>query len=289
MTQAVRAGDMTEPSQADEGPGPARARSAPEPTPADGPEAAPSDAEAPMETSEGPRGQPGPRRVFYGRIRGKALRPNQERLLADLLPRLAVPGVVRAGLPGARPVDLGALFGARPVWLEVGFGGGEHLAHQAALNPDIGLIGAEPFVNGVAMALARIEAAGLGNVRIHPGDARDLIDLLPDGGLARVFVLYPDPWPKTRHWERRFMGEENLRALRRIMAPGAELRLASDIPEYVAHALRAVAAAGGFAVQGGPGDWARPWPDWTRTRYEAKALREGRTPQYLSFLRDGRD
>ena len=287
MTEAALAGDMTEPARPGEGSG--AVRPATDPAPANGLEAAPSGAEASMETSEGPQGGPGPRRVFYGRIRGKALRPNQERLLADLLPRLAVPGVVRAGLPGGRPVDPGALFGARPVWLEVGFGGGEHLAHQAALNPDIGLIGAEPFVNGVAMALARIEAAGLGNVRIHPGDARDLIDLLPDGGLARVFVLYPDPWPKTRHWERRFMGEENLRALRRIMAPGAELRLASDIPEYVAHALRAVAAAGGFAVQGGPQDWARPWADWTRTRYEAKALREGRTPQYLSFLRDGRD
>lgn len=287
MTEAALAGDMTEPARPGKGSG--AVRPATDPAPADGPEAAPSGAEAPMETSEGPQGRPGPRRVFYGRIRGKALRPNQERLLADLLPRLAVPGVARAGLPGGCPIDLGALFGARPVWLEVGFGVGEHLAHQAALNPDIGLIGAEPFVNGVAMALARIEAAGLGNVRIHPGDARDLIDLLPDGALARVFVLYPDPWPKTRHWERRFMGEENLRALRRIMAPGAELRLASDIPEYVAHALRAVAAAGGFAVQGGPGDWARPWADWTRTRYEAKALREGRTPQYLSFLRDGRD
>lgn len=294
MTEAALAGDMTEPARPGEGPDPVRPPAGSDPMPADAPEARPSAADAaadaPLESAsdqaEGPEARPGPRRVFYGRIRGKALRPNQERLLANLLPRLAVPGVARAGLPGGCPIDLGALFGARPVWLEVGFGGGEHLAHQAALNPDIGLIGAEPFVNGVAMALARIEAGGLGNVRIHPGDARDLIDLLPDGALARVFVLYPDPWPKTRHWERRFMGEENLRALHRIMAPGAELRLASDIPDYIAYALRAVAAAGGLAVQGGPQDWARPWPDWTRTRYEAKALREGRTPQYLSFLRD---
>lgn len=228
----------------------------------------------------------GPKRVFYGRIRGKSLRPNQARLMAELLPRLAVPGIVRAGASRAEPADLVALFGdVRPVWLEVGFGGGEHLVHQAALHPEAGLIGAEPFVNGVAMALARIEAGGLGNIRIHPGDARDLLDQLPDGGIARVFVLYPDPWPKTRHWERRFMGPENLAALARVMAPGAELRLASDIPDYIRHALRAVEAAGGFRVVGGPADWAWPWPDWTRTRYEAKALREGRSPQYLSFVR----
>jgi tRNA (guanine-N7-)-methyltransferase len=232
-------------------------------------------------------GAPPPRRTFYGRIRGKALRPNQRRLLEDLLPRLAVHGVARAGTPGRVPVDPAALFGpGRPVWLEIGFGGGEHLVHQAISHPEVGLIGCEPFVNGVAMALARIEAAGLGNLRLHAGDARDLLDLLPAACLARVFLLYPDPWPKTRHRERRFMNPENLVALARVMAPGAELRLATDIPDYVAHALAALAATGGFVVQDGPDDWVWPWPGWPGTRYEAKALREGRVPQYLSILRD---
>ncbi len=228
----------------------------------------------------------GPRRVFYGRLRGKTLRPNQARLLAELLPRLAVPGVARPGEAGRAPVDPAALFGdGRPVWLEIGFGGGEHLADLAAAHPGVGVIGAEPFVNGVAMALARIEAAGVGNVRIHAGDARDLLELLPEAALARVYLLYPDPWPKTRHRARRFMNADNLAALARVTPPGAELRLATDIEDYVRHALRAVAAAPGFVVKGGPQDWRAPWPGWRRTRYEAKALREGRTPQYLVFRR----
>ena len=264
--------------------------------------------------------RPGPARKVYGRLRGKALRPSRQRLIDELLPRLAVPGVARAGSgpglaagagpeggaraasggaadpgvgsalgAGAAPggtLDLAALFGdARPVWLEIGFGGGEHLVHQAGLHPEVGLIGAEPFVNGVAMALARIEAQGIGNVRIHAADARDLLDLLPEGGIARVFLLYPDPWPKTRHWDRRFMNPGNLAALARVMAPGAELRLATDIADYARHAVRAAEAAGGFALRGGPEDRARPWPDWVTTRFEARARREGRGSQYLTFVR----
>ena len=134
------------------------------------------------------------------------------------------------------------------------------------------------------MALGRIAAAGLTNVRLHPGDARDLIELLPDGALDRVFLLYPDPWPKARHQRRRFASVENLAALRRVMAPGAELRLATDIPDYAAHALEAVAAVPGFRVLPGPADVA--WPGWPGTRYEAKALAAGRQPQYLTFRRD---
>lgn len=224
--------------------------------------------------------------MFYGRLRGKALRPNQVRLMADLLPRLAVPGVGRPGDPARAAVDPAALFGdGRPVWLEIGFGGGEHLADLAAAHPEVGMIGAEPFLNGVAMGLARIEAAGVGNVRLHPGDARDLIDLLPDASLARVYLLYPDPWPKTRHRERRFMSPENLGALARVMAPGAELRLATDIDDYVRHAMRAAAETPGFVLEGGPEEWRRAWPGWRTTRYEAKALREGRPPSYLRFRR----
>jgi len=233
--------------------------------------------------SESEQQERGRGRKFYGRRKGKALKPRQAQLLATLLPRLLAPGVARPGEPGRAPVDLVALFGpGREVWLEIGFGAGEHLAHQAALHPEVGFLGAEPFVNGVAAALSRIEAGGLGNVRLHPGDARDLVDLLPDASIGRVFLLYPDPWPKTRHRERRFMSVENLRALARVMAPGAALRLATDIEAYVRHALREAAAAG-FLVEGDPGDWDAPWEDWRRTRYEAKAIREGRRPQYLTF------
>jgi tRNA (guanine-N7-)-methyltransferase len=183
--------------------------------------------------------------------------------------------------PGRTPLDRAALFGDKPVWLEIGFGGGEHLAAQAAANPDVGLIGCEPFVNGVAMALGRIAAAGLTNVRLHAGDARDLIEVLPPEVLSRVFLLYPDPWPKARHHRRRFANAENLAALRRAMAPGAELRLATDIDDYVEHALAAVSAAAGWRAREEPG----PWPDWPGTRYEAKALREGRRPRYLTLVR----
>ncbi|HET9067075.1 MAG TPA: tRNA (guanine(46)-N(7))-methyltransferase TrmB [Amaricoccus sp.] len=213
------------------------------------------------------------RRNLYGRRHGKKLKPSQRQALDEVLPRLSVP------LP---PVFPDGFPNGRPLWLEVGFGGGEHLAHQAAAHPEVGLIGCEPYVNGVAMALLRIEAAGLENVRIHPGDARDLIDALPDGSLARVFLLYPDPWPKARHHRRRFASPENLAALRRVMLPGAELRIATDIADYARHALEAVADAPGFEVASAADT---PWPGWPGTRYEAKALAAGRRPRYLSVRR----
>ncbi|TPE50214.1 tRNA (guanine(46)-N(7))-methyltransferase TrmB [Amaricoccus solimangrovi] len=239
-----------------------------------------------------------PRRDFYGRRHGKSLRPNQRRHLAELLPRLAVP-------LGTAPIDPSALFGGpRPVWLEIGFGGGEHLVHQALANPGVGLIGCEAFVNGVAMALNQIEEAGIepagikrpaaaggdappsGNVRLHAGDARDLLDALPDGCLDRVFLLYPDPWPKARHARRRFTSVENLTVLARVMKPGAELRVATDIPAYVEHTREAVAEVAAL-FETVARDSSAPWPDWHRTRYEAKAIREGRAPNYLSFIRRG--
>ena len=228
-----------------------------------------------------------PWRNLYGRRRGKALRPGQRRLMDELLPRLRVPGVAGPGDPERAPVDPGALFpDGRRLWLEIGFGGGEHLVHQARSNPGLGLIGCEPYVNGVAMLLGRIAAEGIDNVRVHPGDARDLIELLPEASVTRVFLLYPDPWPKARHGRRRFMHPDNLAMLARVMPPGAELRLATDIPDYVEHALAAVATSGAFRLDARTGgDHARPWPDWPGTRYEAKALRAGRRPHYLGFLR----
>lgn len=228
-----------------------------------------------------------PRRNLYGRRHGKKLRPAQRRLLDELLPRLRIPGVAPEENPSRVPLGRGELFaGALPLWLEIGFGGGEHLTYQAREHPRIGLIGCEPFINGVAMALGRIENGGLDNVRLHAGDARDLIELLPDAALQRVFLLYPDPWPKVRHHRRRFANPDNLAALARVMIPGAELRLATDIPEYVEHALEAVAAAPEFQVAPGSApDWSEPWPGWPGTRYEAKAIAAGRRPHYLTFVR----
>lgn len=224
-----------------------------------------------------------PWRNFYGRTHGKALRPGQKRALAEELGPLSLPGVSWDENPDRTPLDLAALFGARPLWLEIGFGGGEHLVHMAGANPDMALIGAEPFINGVAMLLARIRRAGVDNIAIHAGDVRDLFDVLPAGSIAKAFLNYPDPWPKARHHRRRFVTPEYLAPLHRVMAKGAELRVATDIPDYVRQTLEEVPRAG-FARVAHPLDVA--WPDWPSTRYEAKALREGRAPHYLTFRRD---
>jgi len=228
-----------------------------------------------------------PRRNFHGRRRGKALRPGRARLLATRLAGLAPAGVDRAANPMREPIDLAALFpGTREVWLEIGFGGGEHMIRQAELNPDIGLIGAEPFVNGVAKLLSAVERSGVGNLGIHAGDARDLMDVLPDASVGRVFLLYPDPWPKRRHWKRRFVNPENLGMLARVMRPGAELRVATDIEDYVRHSLEQIRREPRFVwTAERAADWRLPWADWPGTRYEAKALKEGRRPHYLTFRR----
>jgi tRNA (guanine-N7-)-methyltransferase len=220
-------------------------------------------------------------RNLYGRRAGKTLRPKQKTYLAEDLAALSPGPVSRADNPGRAPLDLSGRFGARPIWLEIGFGGGEHMVHQAALHSEVAVIGCEPFINGVAMLLGKIRDAGVSNVAVHPGDVRDLFDVLPAASVSRAFLLYPDPWPKRRHHRRRFVNAPALAGLARVMAPGADLRLASDIPDYIRQALREVPAAG-FALEQRS---LKPWPDWTRTRYEAKALREGRTPEYLTFRR----
>ena len=167
------------------------------------------------------------------------------------------------------------------MWLEVGFGGGEHLVHMAGANRDRFLIGCEPFVNGIAMLLGKVRDAGLTNLAIHPGDVRDLFEVLPEASVATCFLNYPDPWPKTRHHRRRFVTPEYLDALARVMASGAAFRVATDIPDYVRQTLEEVPRAGFDLVdQGGVA-----WGDWVSTRYEQKALREGRVPHYLTFRR----
>lgn len=205
---------------------------------------------------------------FYGRRKGHALRRHHLQLVETLLPRLRI------------ALDRPLADFAGPVWLEIGFGGGEHLAHQAACHPDIGFIGAEPFVNGVAKLLAQIEAKQLANIRIHDGDARYVLESLPDAGLERVYLLYPDPWPKARHNKRRFVGSANLAQIHRVLKPGGLFLFASDIADYVAWTRSHVADHGGFVEEG---DGTEPFADWVETRYEAKARREGRQPAYLQF------
>ncbi|HMO08152.1 MAG TPA: tRNA (guanine(46)-N(7))-methyltransferase TrmB [Paracoccaceae bacterium] len=217
------------------------------------------------------------RRNFYGRVHGKTLRPSQRLYLAEEMDRYRLPGVTRDDNPDRRPLALPT--GAH--WLEVGFGGGEHLVRMAAANPDVRLIGAEPFVNGIAMCLGKLRAAPLPNVAIHPGDVRDLLDVLPAGCLSAVFLNYPDPWPKARHHRRRFVTPGYLVPLARACAPGAAFRIATDISDYARQAREEVPPAGFEAVSDSP----IPWEGWHPTRYEVKALREGRVPVYLTFRR----
>jgi tRNA (guanine-N7-)-methyltransferase len=227
-----------------------------------------------------------PRRNFYGRVHGKTLRASQKGYLAQDLESLSLNGVSRVDNPSRQLLDVDGIFGEkRPLWVEVGFGGGEHLVHMAARHPGVGIIGCEPFVNGVAMLLGKIRAAAVGNLAIHPGDARDLFDVLPAGVVEKVFLNYPDPWPKARHHRRRFVTPGYLALLARVMAPGAEFRVATDIADYVRQTLEEVPKVGFMLVsQTGQG---AAWDDWVSTRYEQKALREGREPHYLTFRRNG--
>ena len=239
-------------------------------------------AETPDEDAARPRAE---RRNFYGRVHGKTLRASQKTYLAEDLGRLRLPGVTFDENPARTPLDLAALAGERPLWLEIGFGGGEHLVHMAARYPGVALIGCEPFVNGIAMLLGKIRQAGVTNLSIHPGDVRDLFDVLPEACLDKAFLNYPDPWPKARHHRRRFVTPGYLNALARVMKPGAEFRVATDIPDYVRQTLEEVPKAGfDLMDQAGQGG---AWADWLSTRYEQKALREGRAPHYLTFRRQG--
>lgn len=218
----------------------------------------------------------------FGRRRGRKLSPRQERLLAELMPRVAV------DLATPAPQDVCSLFEApvSELWLEIGFGGAEHMLWQAKANPQAGLIGCEPFEEGVVKALAGIEAGALANVRLHADDVRPLLRWLPEGSLARAFMLFPDPWPKRRHQKRRLFSPELLRLLARAMRPGAELRLATDIGDYARTALLAVARSSSFRWSAeAAADWRVRPDDWPATRYEAKAGREGRRCYFFRFIR----
>jgi tRNA (guanine-N7-)-methyltransferase len=226
--------------------------------------------------------EPARLRVFYGRRQGRALRQGRRKLMLDLLPDLAI------ALPAVGPLDPARLFAGakRPVWLEIGFGGGEHLAWQAGQNPGFGFIGAEVFLNGIASALAHIEKQGLKNVRLFPEDARLLIAKLQPASIARVFLLFPDPWPKKRHEARRFVNRANLDILAAIMEDAAELRIASDDPAYIDWIGAQAGAHPAFhtLIASSAGESSRPL-DWPATRYEEKALAAGRRPSYFRFHR----
>jgi tRNA (guanine-N7-)-methyltransferase len=221
-----------------------------------------------------------PRRAFFGRRKGHPLKRRQAALFDTLLPRLALDLTHRA------PADLRALF-ARPlddVRLEIGFGGAEHLIDQAKAHPQSGFIGSDAFVNAIGKALSAIEDHKLENVRLHVGDASALLDWLPSDALSRIDLLYPDPWPKRRHWKRRFIQDDSLARLARVLKPGGELRFATDIADYATHTLARVLRSKDFVWTAERAeDWRRPWPGFPGTRYEVKAKRAGRAPAYFVF------
>ena len=222
-------------------------------------------------------------RILYGRRQGRRLRTGQRRRFESEFPALEL----RLPADEGR-LDPGALFDSPPggVWLEVGFGAGEHLLAQAEANPQVGFIGCEPYLNGVAALVRGVRERGLGNVRILCDDARVLLCRLPDRSLARAFVLFPDPWPKKRHRKRRFVSAPVLAELARTLDGGAELRIASDDGGYVAWTLWHVLRHGGFDwTARRAADWRERPADWPATRYEAKAIRAGRRCAYLRFSR----
>ena len=234
-----------------------------------------------------PRGDTPPRRPFHGRRHGRQLRSGLKALLRDLLPRLSV-----TLPPDERTLDPGSVFpplaggGPRPVWLEIGFGAGEHLAWQARAHPDVGMLGAEFFVNGIAQLLRRVDHEHLDAVRIFQGDARDLLEALPAASIDRAFILFPDPWPKARHHKRRMIQRATLDHLARITRDGVELRLATDDMPYARWMLEQMVGHPDFVwLAEGPDDWRQRPADWPPTRYEAKAKASGHRPVFLRFVR----
>ena len=208
----------------------------------------------------------------YGRIQSRAIKPRQAALVDSLLPRIAVD-------LAAPPVGEGE------TWLEIGFGGGEHMAEQAARHPQVRILGAEPFLNGAASALRHIDERGLENVRLHVGDARDLLAALPDGGLARVFILFPDPWPKARHHKRRLVNPGLAAELARVLRPGGRLRFATDWGDYADAALLALRGEARLRWTATEADeWRTPPADHVTTRYETKKLGDV-APVFLDFER----
>ena len=214
----------------------------------------------------------------FGRTKSRVIKPRQADLLETLLPKIALPD------PKAGPIDPRALKAdAAEVWLEIGFGGGEHMAAQAAKRPDVLSIGAEPFLNGAASALRHIEDAHLDNVRLHVGDARDVVAGLPDASLARIFILFPDPWPKARHNKRRLVQEATIAEWARVLKPGGKLRFATDWADYGEWTLERFLKSPAFRWAATQADaWRTPPADHITTRYETKGLGDIK-PVFLDF------
>ena len=221
---------------------------------------------------------------FFGRRKGHKLRLHPADLIEHLLPRLAL------DITGPSPPDLAGLFDSRAdaVRLEIGFGGGEHLIAEARAFPDLGFVGCEPYVNGMAKILTQIEAHNITNVRLFAGDAAELLAWAPPRSLRRIDLIHPDPWPKRRHWKRRFVQDASVAAMARALEPGGEFRFVSDIDDYCAWTLAHLVRSPDFSwTAQRASDWKLPWPDYTMTRYGAKAEREGRQAAYLRFRRAG--
>lgn len=222
-------------------------------------------------------------RGFFGRKAGKTLKGRQAELMDEFA---AHPFSIQTGNPA--PLDISALFQApvSSVWMESGFGGGEHLIHRVTENPDTGFIGVEPFRNGMAKAIVALDKGKFQNVRLYNEEAGPFLSWLPAHCLDGFYLLYPDPWPKKRHFKRRFINQENLDRLERVLKPGAPFRFASDIDSYIDWTLCLCAGHSSFTFhEETERDIFTPWDNWPGTRYEAKALREGRIPRYLTFLR----
>jgi tRNA (guanine-N7-)-methyltransferase len=220
------------------------------------------------------------RGAFFGRRKGHKLRAHQADLIAQLLPRLAL------DISGPAPTDAADLFGppARAIRLEIGFGGGEHLVAEARTHQETGFIGCEPYINGMAKILAQIEAHDIRNIRLFAGDAAELLAWLPARTLARIDLIHPDPWPKRRHWKRRFVQDATIAAMARVLTSGGEFRFVSDIDDYCAWTLAHLARSADFAwTAERASDWREPWSGYTMTRFGHKAEREGRRSTYLRF------
>jgi tRNA (guanine-N7-)-methyltransferase len=236
----------------------------------------PRDASSGDDTGAHPHGS------FFGRRKGHKLRIHQADLIEHLLPRLAIDIAKRC------PPDLAVLFDSpvEDVKLEIGFGGGEHLIAEAQAFPHLGFIGCEPYVNGMAKILTQIETHNIGNVRLFAGDAAEWLAWAPPRALARIDLIHPDPWPKRRHWKRRFVQDATVAAMARVLKPGGEFRFVSDIADYCAWTLTHFARSSDFIwTAERANDWRLPWDGYTMTRYGRKAEREGREAAYLRFRR----
>jgi len=225
-----------------------------------------------------------PRGALFGRRKGHRLRAHQADLIEHLLPRLSL------DIAGPSTPDLADLFDPRAdeIRLEIGFGGGEHLIAEACAFANVAFIGCEPYVNGMAKILTQIEARNIGNVRLFAGDATELLAWLPPHSLSRIDLIHPDPWPKRRHWKRRFVQDATVSAMARVLKPDGEFRFVSDIDDYCAWTLAHLARSPDFVwTAERADDWRLPWADYTMTRYGRKAEREGRHAAYLRFRRVG--